>query len=156
MLNMVISHKSLTNNSFDFSAMKQSSNALSSTLKCRCPRCRQGAMFINPNPYNIQDLFKMPQYCTECGKDLQPEPSFYTGAMFVNYGISVALVVSTFVAFNVLFKHPNVTYMIATAIGLAALFGPLFIRLSRSIWAHFFFKFDEKSVEKFQSGAYNA
>jgi hypothetical protein len=38
----------------------------------------------------------MPDYCSVCGLKFNPEPGFYTGAMYVSYGLSVSLFIVTF------------------------------------------------------------
>lgn len=134
--------------------MKESPNGLISTLESKCPRCRKGYIFEKQNPYHLKYIFKTNRFCSECGKSFMPEPNFFEGSMYVNYAFSVALVVSVFVAFNVLFEKPNITYMISIAIGTAFLAAPLTIRLSRSVWASIFFSYDKNATEKFKNGNY--
>ncbi len=129
-------------------------NLIMSILKGKCPRCRSGNLFENPNPYIFKDLFKMPEHCSKCGKLLMPQPRFFDGSMYINYAFSVAIVITVFTASNVLFEKPNVTYMILAAIGGAILFAPYSIRLTRTIWASIFWKYDPKAVEKFDTGKY--
>jgi hypothetical protein len=90
----------------------------------------------------------MHEHCPECGLNITPEPSFYTGAMYVSYAFSVALVISVFVAFNVLYDDPNVNHMIFTGIGLAFFLAPLNIRFSRTIWAYLFFRYDKDALHQ--------
>ncbi len=86
--------------------------------------------------------------CDNCGQYFEPEPSFYTGAMYVQYAFSVAIVVSTFVAFNVLSEDPSVNWMFITGVIAAILFAPFNFRLSRLIWINIFIKFDSKYKTK--------
>ena len=71
-------------------------------LKCKCPRCRIGDMFVNKNPYNLKETMKMNKYCPTCGQPLNIEVGFYFGSGYVSYALAVALSVATFVAYWVL------------------------------------------------------
>lgn len=127
---------------------KQSKNKLENILKCKCPRCYSGYMFEEHNHYNLKKLFALNEKCEACDLTFAPEPRYYDGAMFVSYALSVAIVITMFVAFNVLFEAPNLIVMISSTIGLAALLSPLTFRISRGIWIHIFFKFDPKAAKK--------
>ena len=56
-------------------------------------------------------MARMHKTCSNCGIRYEKDPSFFTGAMYVSYAFSVAIVVSVFVAFNVLFEDPYVGAM---------------------------------------------
>lgn len=126
----------------------QSNNRLENILKCKCPKCHSDYMYHNHNPYHLKELFVMKDYCKVCDQPFAPEPRYYDGAMFVSYGISVAIFASVIVVFNVLFSEPNFYIMIGVIIGLAVLLSPLTLRISRSIWIHLFFKFDPNAALK--------
>ena len=49
-----------------------------------CPNCKEGKVFSG--------FIKMNKTCPICAYDLQREPGYYTGAMFVQYLIAAALV----------------------------------------------------------------
>src|SRR5215813_11729589 len=67
-------------------------------FKCRCPRCREGAMFVNKNPYNLKETLKMNRECPVCGQPFNIEVGFYYGSSYISYALTVALSVATFVA----------------------------------------------------------
>src|SRR4051794_29791740 len=51
----------------------------------RCPRCRDGAIFRGP--------FSMNETCAECGLQFgRGEPGYFTGAMYVSYGLAIPLI----------------------------------------------------------------
>lgn len=89
----------------------------------------------------------MPERCECCGQEFELEPSFFYGAMYVSYALQVALLVTVFVAYQVLYPAADALTMIITVIGIAAVLYPLLLRLSRSIWIHFFVKHDSE-IEK--------
>ena len=76
--------------------------------------------------------------CSECGQHYQLEPSFYYGAMYVNYGITVAIAVSVFVAMYVLQYEWEFMHYITAIIGAIILSAPITFRLGRMIWINMF------------------
>lgn len=109
-------------------------SALKAVILAKCPKCREGDMFINPNPYNLSDYDKMNRYCPVCNFDLENETGFYYGAMYVSYGISVALSVINFIWTTLVFGLGHIWYfIIANAITLIVLW-PFLFRLSRVLY----------------------
>lgn len=127
---------------------KQSNNRIENILKCKCPKCHSGYMYQNTNPYHLKHLFDMKDHCEVCSQPFAPEPRYYDGAMFVSYGISVGIIVSVIIAFNILFEEPDFNIMMGLIISLAILLSPLTLRISRSIWIHLFFKFEPGITNK--------
>lgn len=127
-------------------------NYLSATIQCRCPRCRQGHLFINKNPYSKNNL-KMPKACPVCGQPTEIEVGFYTGAGYAAYALTVAGTVSVFVAWYVLigftFKEGDnrIWWCMGTAIFSLIALTPVYMRLARSMWISFFVKYDPEWKE---------
>ena len=109
----------------------------------RCPRCRQGRLFLNKNPYAFKDIEKMPQVCPKCNQDFVIEPGFYFGATYVSYALNVAWLIPMFLflRFAIGWSALEWQSLVTLAIVLPALV-PIIFRLSRSIWIHFFVKYD--------------
>lgn len=119
-------------------------------IKCKCPRCREGDIFCNKNHYALKQIFLMPTRCRKCGSKIDKEPGFFYGAMYVGYGLSVAYLVSVYVAMLVLVgEFSIISYLLISIVSLVIL-TPVVFRLSRSIWLTMFDKYDPKAVEKFQ------
>jgi uncharacterized protein (DUF983 family) len=112
---------------------------LSTIFKGKCPSCSQGNMW-NTHAYKFSKMSSMNKFCTSCNQNFEPEPMFYTGAMYVGYGFTVAIMVSVFLISTLAFDEPNVDWMIGIVIGFAVIFAPLNFRLSRNIWALIFIK----------------
>jgi len=62
-----------------------------------CPVCHGGKMYIEPNPYKIRKVLKMHEHCSHCNLKFKIEPSFFYGAMYVSYGVGVAIGVAVFI-----------------------------------------------------------
>lgn len=123
-------------------------NSIFSIYNGVCPKCQSQKVFTH-NPYFITKVFSMKKTCGNCNTDFEKEPSFYTGAMYVSYGFSVAIVIATFVASIVLFENPDPEYMAYSGIAIAFVFAPLNLRLSRLIWLNIFVEYDPKTAAKY-------
>lgn len=87
----------------------------------------------------------MNKHCPVCGQITELEVGFYYGTSYVSYALTVALSVSTFVAWWVLIGIATemhlLYWLLANALFLFML-QPLLMRLSRSLWISWFVKFD--------------
>lgn len=107
-----------------------------------CPVCHSGKMYKNKNPYHLTETLKMHTHCSNCVTKFKIEPSFFYGAMYVSYGVGVALaIIISFFAFFVLDLTRMQGFM-AIVISLILLL-PVILRLSRNIWINLFFKYDK-------------
>ncbi|MCU0357738.1 MAG: DUF983 domain-containing protein [Cyclobacteriaceae bacterium] len=111
---------------------------LYSIIHQKCPRCQNENLFVSP-AYSTR-FTEMPDRCVHCGLSFQPEPSFYTGAMYVSYAFQVALFTTVYVALRVLF-NPSMMVYIITTIAAAIVLLPVTLRLSRTIYINFFYKY---------------
>ncbi|MDO6432222.1 DUF983 domain-containing protein [Flavitalea sp. BT771] len=127
--------------------MSKVPNLLSTILHQKCPRCREGDMFKNKNPYHLRTLFGMYDNCPVCHQRMELEPGFYYGTAYVSYSLTVAFSVSTFVAWWVLIGLSTEDNRIFWWLGingvLLVLLQPFFMRISRTIWLSFFVKYDK-------------
>ncbi len=130
------------------SANKQP-NYFLSIFKMRCPRCREGKMFKDPNAYrkiSTDHFFDMHEHCPVCHQKYDMEPGFWYGTGYVSYALGVAISTSTLVAWWVLlgmsYKDNSVYYwLIFNAIALIVL-QPWMMRMSRVIYMRFFVSYD--------------
>ena len=123
---------------------------LSWILQNRCPKCGKGALFVNPNAYDLRHTAAMHSACESCGEDFEREPGFYFGAAYVSYALTVALWIAVLVALMCfdawgwmefgMFTHPGT--FLTTGISLLVVLMPLLYRLSRSLWIAMFTKSD--------------
>ena len=120
-----------------------------STLTNKCPRCRQGDLFVSKNPYRLSEINKMNENCPVCNQPTEIEVGFYYGTGYVSYALTVAYFVSTFVAWKVLIgmsfdlEDNRIFYWMGTAILLLFIIQPILMRLSRSIWLGWFVPYDK-------------
>lgn len=113
---------------------------ITSMLNNTCPKCREGKLFAYKT-YDLKNFQKMNPECECCKQPFQLEPGFYDGAMYVSYALQVALFVSVFVAYQVLYPEADIWWYLLTVSVLIVLLIPVFLRLSRSVWIHFFIRY---------------
>lgn len=127
--------------------MERKPNLVLSVLQNKCPRCRQGKLYEEANPYKLTKFMKMNERCPECGQLSEPEAGFYFGTGYVSYALAVAVSVATFVAWWVLLGFSLYDNRIFWWLGVNSLLlvvlQPVLMRLSRSIWLAFFVYYDE-------------
>ncbi|MDE3247652.1 MAG: DUF983 domain-containing protein [Bacteroidota bacterium] len=119
---------------------------LLSVLSNKCPRCREGYIYKEKNPYKLKSVVKMVDKCPTCGQPTEIEVGFYYGTGYVSYAISVAVCVASCLAWWLLIgfsfdDNRFVTWLILNAVLLIAL-QPVLMRLSRTLWLSWFVKYD--------------
>lgn len=129
-----------------------------SVLTNRCPRCREGKIYVTDNAYNLKKSLKMHENCPVCGQPTEIEVGFYYGTSYVSYALTVAYSVATFIAWWVLigfslYDNSIIYWLIFNGITLLLL-QPVFMRLSRSLWLSWFVKYDpdwrDKKVKDYE------
>ena len=91
---------------------------LYSILKGKCPRCNEGAFFKYNVTFTPSKVTKLHENCSKCNLKYMIEPSFFYGAMYVNYGITVAISISTFLVAKLIFNGSLLQAFAAIFIGL--------------------------------------
>ncbi|OQP57675.1 hypothetical protein A3860_08570 [Niastella vici] len=117
-----------------------------SLLHNKCARCRSGDMFQVRSAYKLKHVMKMHDKCPVCDQRMELEVGFYYGTGYVSYALTVALSVTTFVAWWVLIgmsvNDNRFFWWLGINIGLLVLLQPYLMRLSRAIWLSFFVRYN--------------
>jgi uncharacterized protein (DUF983 family) len=125
---------------------------LKTVLNNKCPRCREGKLFISNNAYNFEHNLSMNEYCPVCNQRTEIEVGFYYGTGYVSYALSVAFLVSAYVAsvilFNVSITNNSIFWWLAITCFLLLAIQPPMMRLSRSLWLSWFVKYEKNWKEK--------
>jgi uncharacterized protein (DUF983 family) len=74
--------------------------------------------------------------CQVCDANLSPEPGFYDGAMYISYAFSVALMVTSLVAINVLVAEPKLWMYLTTVVVLTIFLMPAMLRYSKTLYLY--------------------
>jgi len=98
----------------------------------KCPNCGEGRVFENPGNVLLFKVPKMNEHCPQCGHRFEKEPGYFTGAMYVSYGLCI---VEMFIlcSFSILIGI-SIDYMMYALITLVVLLWTFNFRKSRVIW----------------------
>ncbi len=115
---------------------------IKSSLFHKCPRCLEGDMYPDMNPYHLKETSNMYNLCPKCGLNFIPEPGYFYGAMYVSYAFTVAVAVAVFIAYYLFFINWGTLFFIILLTIVLALLAPYTFRTARAIWLNFFVKFN--------------
>ena len=119
---------------------------LLSMAENKCPRCRRGPMFSDPNPYHLRHILEMNETCPVCGQPFDIEVGFYFGTSYVSYALAFAVSVATFIAWWLLIgfstQDNRIFYWLIGNCLLLVFLQPLFMRWARAVWLAFFVPYD--------------
>lgn len=121
---------------------------LTSIVKHKCPRCLEGNMFPDMNPWHLKSTFKMHEYCPACGLSFIPEPGYYYGAMYISYALTVGLSLILFLIDYLYFWKYGVKGYLVMLTAVLLILSPYTLRTSRVIWLNIFTKFRPEVREK--------
>lgn len=121
--------------------MLKKGTKLNSILTGTCPRCQNESMYVKQNPYHLSDVLTMQEECSHCKLVYQIEPSFFYGAMYVSYGVNVALGIAAFIIAHVFIGLELVPSFIAIVVTLLVLYPPI-LRISRNMYINMFVSYD--------------
>lgn len=124
--------------------MLKKGSKLNSILTGSCPKCQKESMYSDKNPLHLTKVLKMNDHCSHCGLKYQIEPSFFYGAMYVSYGLNVAVGIAAFIVSFVFFGVTIEQSFLAIVISLVVLF-PFVLRLSRNLYINMFVSYDPKA-----------
>lgn len=114
---------------------------LYSILFNKCPKCHEGDFMVEKNIFKLHKAFKMHENCPKCNFKFMIEPSFFYGAMYINYALTVGLAIATFIISALVFNLSLLQSFIPI-VAILILTAPFTIRLSRIIWINLFVSFD--------------
>jgi uncharacterized protein (DUF983 family) len=127
----------------NFLQMLKKGSKLNSILTGSCPRCQYESMYLDKNPLHFSKMLKMNEKCSHCDLRYEIEPSFFYGAMYVSYGLNVALSIATFIVSYLILDSSIKTSFIAIVVANILLF-PFVLRWARNIYINMFVSFDKK------------
>jgi uncharacterized protein (DUF983 family) len=128
----------------NFLQMLKKGSKLYSILTGTCPKCQNESMYLDKNPLHFNKILKMNENCSHCGLKYQIEPSFFYGAMYVSYGLNVAVGIAAFIISFLIFSSSLKVAFISIIASLIASF-PFVLRLSRNIYINMFVSYDPKT-----------
>lgn len=120
--------------------MLKKGSKIYSILRGKCPSCHEGNFFKYTFTMNIFKVNKIKKKCSQCDLKYMIEPAFYFGALYVSYGITVAICIVTFITSKIIFDVALLSSFVTVFIVLI-LFMPVNLRLSRILWINMFINY---------------
>jgi len=118
-----------------------------SILFLKCPQCRKGK-FLEAHPYKLSNMNKVKEACPKCGLKYSIEPAFYTGSMYVSYAVGVAVAIAAYLLSLIFGLHFGPIGILLSIVAVLLIAMPYIGAVSKSIWAHFFFKYNPEIAKK--------
>ena len=113
---------------------------LYSIFKRKCPVCQEGDFFVS-RTYDLKNSGKIHEKCSNCKEVYSKEPGFYQGAMYVSYGLGVAMFIAVFLLTYLILPSPTTfTYIMVLLVTMVVL-APFLYELSKIIWANLFMSY---------------
>ncbi|MBK6839568.1 MAG: DUF983 domain-containing protein [Bacteroidetes bacterium] len=121
-------------------------NLIVGIMKMKCPACREGSVFTDPNPYHWSRMGSMHEKCSVCGENFRHEPGFYFGAAYVSYGLMVGFLIIVGFLYYFIFQEigENMLRLLSTGSVAATLVAPVIFRYSRIIYLYIIVRFKGK------------
>lgn len=101
-------------------------------IRLKCPRCGRGPVFFG--------FFKMHPECPRCHLRFEREQGFFVGAIYLNYGATVAIAVPGFFILDYLTAITLFQQLLLWGV-FAIVFPLFFFRYSRSLWLSLVYMF---------------
>jgi len=115
---------------------------MSGVLSCKCPRCHEGNMFKHNLVAKPTKFLEMNTVCPVCNLNLEPEPGYYYGAMFVSYAFAIIELVFILLFIKVLYGPLSTNPLMIMISVIFLLLAPVNFRWGRAGWIALFFRHD--------------
>jgi len=123
--------------------MLKKGTKLYSIFKGKCPYCHQGKFFVS-KAYNLKHCGQNYEKCSSCNQSFSKEPGFYYGAMYVSYGLGIAVFVAIFILMKLLMNDPSAMTYFLLPFSILILLAPYMYALSKIIWANMFMHYKKQ------------
>lgn len=110
---------------------------LKGIMGSKCPHCRTGNMFPH-SAFHPVKFHKTNSECPHCDFHFEVEPGFWTGAMYVSYGINTAVLLIGVLIVMMLFPEWSGWLQLGVVIVPLLLIFPFNFRISRVLYLYFF------------------
>jgi hypothetical protein len=118
-------------------------------LKEKCPFCEQGNVFKKSSGLHMPE---MNDHCPVCKHNLMGEPGYFFGAMYVSYGISVALGLMEFILLKVVLGVKDPIAILVPIVLSMVLISFKNFKWSRIVWLKIFPPGENTSFQTEESG----
>jgi len=105
----------------------RSSTRLVALYKQRCPRCLRGQV--------LAGQFRMHALCPTCGLRFEREPGYFTGAMYLSYGLAIIATLPVWLPMAWLGRSLGEVLLVSGSLLIVE--SPWLFRYARVLWLYF-------------------
>ncbi len=110
------------------------SDSLKKIYQQKCPSCGIDEVFESKGNVFLFKIPKMKAKCNHCGFRFEKEPGYFTGAMYVSYGLAILEMI--IVAAIMLLFSLSIDYLIYPVALVVVLLYQFNFKMSRIIWMY--------------------
>ena len=99
---------------------------LAAIFQQRCSRCLHGQVFAT--------LFRVHEQCPLCRLPFECEPGYFTGAMYLSYGVAIIVTAPVWLMMACLGRSLGEVLLVISL--LLVLASPWLFRYARALWLH--------------------
>jgi uncharacterized protein (DUF983 family) len=125
----------------------QKGNKLYSIVHFKCPQCHEGDFFLHKKTWNLSKITQLHSNCPNCDLKYMLEPSFFYGAMYVAYALTVGISITVFLISHFILGLDLWESFLGIIVVLI-LSGPINLKIARIIWINLFISFDKSIRSK--------
>jgi uncharacterized protein (DUF983 family) len=107
---------------------------LAAIVRQRCPRCLEGPVFAT--------LFRIHVQCPACGLRFEREPGYFTGAMYLSYGVALLATAPVWLVMVWFGRSLGEVLLVVGPLLIAG--SPWLFRYARVLWLHLDQAFDPR------------
>ncbi|MGI9530037.1 DUF983 domain-containing protein [Lutimonas sp.] len=123
--------------------MLKKGSKLYSIFNNKCPQCQEGDFFEHSCTIHLKKNLQTHETCTSCGLRYMIEPSFFYGAMYVSYGLTVGMAVAIFIICYML--GLGLLSSFAAIVIILLVLTPLTMRVSRLLYINLFVHYSKET-----------
>ena len=98
-------------------------------LRQRCPACREGRIFSGST--------KMNAHCPVCGRQIEREPGYFMGALYVSYALGMVILGAMTYLGSLLLPEWNLGNVVLVAAVCYVPLMPWVFRMARVVWIYY-------------------
>lgn len=123
-------------------------------LACsKCPRCRQGDIFLQRSVFPLRHCLSVTGNCAVCGQKIKVEHNYGQGMNFVFiFAIFILTLCIYWPLFGISYKDNSIFCYLAVAAVLSLALQPWLMRFSRVLFLYLVVPFDAQAAKQRQAG----
>lgn len=125
----------------------QHRNMVQGLAGSKCPRCRQGNIFVQKSVFPLSKCLAIEENCAACGQKIKVENNYGQGMNFVFiFAIFILTLCVYWPVFGISYKDNSVFYYLSAAAVLSLILQPWLMRFSRVLFLYLVISYDKNAL----------